>query len=155
MKIYIIACGQMRDRSQIEYLKNYTDRMSWPLQIKEISINSSKKTPAATIKKTEAEAILKAIPASSYIFALDENGTSPDSIKFATDLEMIRDNGAFQSITFIIGGAHGLAEGIIKRANKKIAFGSMTWPHMMVRIMLCEQIYRAQQILSGHPYHKE
>ncbi|MBB6254707.1 rRNA large subunit m3Psi methyltransferase RlmH [Nitrospirillum iridis] len=85
--------------------------------------------------------------------ALDERGKALPSEAFARQVGAWRDGGV-ADLAFVIGGADGLAEEVRRRASLLIAFGPMTWPHMMVRGMLAEQLYRAQQILAGHPYHR-
>ena len=85
--------------------------------------------------------------------ALDQGGKEISSEDFAQLLGIWRDEGVTE-LTFVIGGAEGLDHGIVKRARHVLSLGAMTWPHMMVRAMLLEQIYRAQQILAGHPYHR-
>ena len=85
--------------------------------------------------------------------ALDEHGKSIDSATFARQLGQWRDEGIANTI-FVIGGADGLSPDLQRKAKIRIAFGSATWPHQMVRVMLLEQIYRAATILAGHPYHR-
>ena len=87
------------------------------------------------------------------LVALDEHGKSIDSATFARQLGLWRDQGIANTI-FVIGGADGLSPDLQRKAKLRIAFGSATWPHQMVRVMLLEQIYRAATILAGHPYHR-
>ena len=87
------------------------------------------------------------------LVALDERGKSIDSAGFAQHLGRWRDEGIAATI-FTIGGADGLSPELQRKAKLRIAFGSATWPHQMVRVMLLEQIYRAATILAGHPYHR-
>ena len=87
------------------------------------------------------------------LVALDEHGKSIDSAAFARQLGHWRDEGVANTI-FVIGGADGLSPDLQRKAKLRIAFGSATWPHQMVRVMLLEQIYRAATILAGHPYHR-
>ena len=101
----------------------------------------------------EAAAISAVIPAKSALVALDERGDNIDSAAFARHLGRWRDE-QIASTIFIIGGADGLSPDLRRMAKLKMAFGSATWPHQMVRVMLLEQIYRAATILSGHPYHR-
>jgi 23S rRNA (pseudouridine1915-N3)-methyltransferase len=101
----------------------------------------------------EAAAILAAIPAKSLLVALDERGDNIDSAAFAGNLGRWRDNQVANTI-FVIGGADGLSPELRRKAKLCIAFGSATWPHQMVRVMLFEQVYRAATILAGHPYHR-
>jgi 23S rRNA (pseudouridine1915-N3)-methyltransferase len=101
----------------------------------------------------EAAAISAAIPAKSALVALDEGGDNVDSATFARHLGRWRDEQIANTI-FVIGGADGLSPDLRRKAKLKLAFGSATWPHQMVRVMLLEQIYRAATILAGHPYHR-
>ena len=87
------------------------------------------------------------------VVVLDETGLAVTSESFAAQIDKWRDNGR-DAIFFIIGGADGLSPEIRKRADLTLAFGKVTWPHQLVRIMLLEQLYRAVTILSGHPYHR-
>ena len=93
------------------------------------------------------------VPEKAVLVALDERGSSIDSASFARHLGKWRDESVPQTI-FLIGGADGLSPELRRTARLSIAFGSATWPHQMVRVMLLEQIYRAATILSGHPYHR-
>jgi len=102
----------------------------------------------------ESSLLLEAIPKDAYLISLDEKGDHLTSTKFAQMLEKLKDNGTSMT-AFAIGGADGHTEDIHHRAQQKIAFGKATWPHMMARLMLCEQLYRAMTIMTGHPYHRE
>ena len=93
------------------------------------------------------------IPEKSVLVALDEHGDNIDSAAFARQLGRWRDEAVGNTI-FVIGGADGLSPDLRRKAKLRIAFGSATWPHQMVRVMLLEQIYRAATILAGHPYHR-
>ena len=99
-----------------------------------------------------AELLRAAVPEGATLAALDERGTRMDSRQFADRIAAWRAGG--RDLAFVIGGADGLDAGLLAGADVKLSLGSMTWPHMMVRVMLMEQLYRAQQILAGHPYHK-
>ena len=121
------------------------------MELKEIEI---KKDLAADVRKMrEGEALLAAIPTGAKIVALDERGRSEASEAFAKRLGRWRDDGV-RTIGFVIGGADGLDEAVRKKADFVLSFGAPTWPHMLVRAMLAEQLYRAQSILAGHPYHR-
>jgi 23S rRNA (pseudouridine1915-N3)-methyltransferase len=96
----------------------------------------------------EAELLLGAVPAGIALVALDERGKTFSSPAFAERLA------AWGAAAFVVGGADGLDESLRRRADLLLAFGTMTWPHMLARVMLLEQLYRAQTILSGHPYHR-
>ena len=106
------------------------------------------------MKAREAELILAALPQSARLVALDEHGAAWSSRDFADRLARWRDESVAEA-AFAIGGAEGLDAAILDRAHLVLSLGPMTWPHLLVRGMLLEQLYRAQQILAGHPYHRE
>jgi 23S rRNA (pseudouridine1915-N3)-methyltransferase len=108
----------------------------------------------AELKTREAELILAALPRDSRLVALDERGAAWSSVELANRLAGWRDAG-HGTVAFAIGGADGLGTAIIERADAVLSLGKMTWPHLLVRGMLLEQLYRAQQILAGHPYHRD
>jgi 23S rRNA (pseudouridine1915-N3)-methyltransferase len=133
---------------QAEYLK----RLVPPPAI--VELDAKKKLPPALLKAREAELILAALPAGSRLVALDGKGAAWSSRELAERLAAWRDQG-LATLAFAIGGADGLAAAIIERADAALSLGAMTWPHLLVRGMLLEQLYRAQQILAGHPYHRD
>ena len=106
----------------------------------------------AEIKRREAAAILAGVPASAWLVALDFGGDAPGSEAFANTLSGWRDGGKHPC--FVIGGAEGLDATVLSRAAKTLSLGPLTWPHFLVRAMLAEQLYRAQAIADGHPYHR-
>jgi 23S rRNA (pseudouridine1915-N3)-methyltransferase len=110
--------------------------------------------PAAELKRREAELILRAVAAGSRLVALDARGQQWTSGDFAQRIAAWRDAGT-PALAFAIGGADGLGEAVITRADAVLSLGAMTWPHLLARVMLLEQLYRGQQILAGHPYHRE
>ena len=106
------------------------------------------------IKEGEGELILKALKPSSKLIVLDERGKQFGSIAFSkmiSDFALAGDS----DLTFVIGGSDGLSQEVLKKAGLKISLSTMTFPHLMVRAILIEQIYRAQSIIAGHPYHRE
>jgi 23S rRNA (pseudouridine1915-N3)-methyltransferase len=109
--------------------------------------------PAAALKAREAVLILAALPARARLIALDERGAMWSSRRLAERLAAWRDQGVAE-LAFAIGGADGLAAEILDRADEILSLGPMTWPHLLARSLLLEQLYRAQQILAGHPYHR-
>lgn len=123
--------------------------MRWPVTLRELDVRA----PDATRRAREAEALAGALPAGAKVVALDERGTMPGSEDFAATLGRWRDAGD-ADIAFLIGGADGFDESIRRRADLVLALGRLTWPHLLVRALLMEQLYRAQQILAGHPYHR-
>jgi 23S rRNA (pseudouridine1915-N3)-methyltransferase len=119
-----------------------------------VELEDKRRFPAAELKRREGELILGAMPAGARLVALDERGDEWTSRDFAAGLASWRDAGA-RTLAFAIGGAEGLAEPVIGRADAVMSLGAMTWPHLLARAMLLEQLYRAQQILAGHPYHRD
>ncbi|MDG6094335.1 23S rRNA (pseudouridine(1915)-N(3))-methyltransferase RlmH [Acetobacter sp. AN02] len=145
----LIAVGRMKDAAEKALTERYLRRLSPPLVITELP--DGKGSPAE-IKRREGEALLKALPSRAFVIALDQGGRSLTSTAFASALSEWQSGG--REICFLIGGAEGLDAAVIGRADQLLNFGQMTWPHMLVRIMLTEQIYRARAILAGHPYHR-
>lgn len=146
MRVDIIAVGRLKHGPQKDLFETYLKRMSWQTNCRE---TDSGKSPDDEEKK-----ILPLLSKQGKVIALDERGKDLSSTAFAQKIGAWQTEG-MSNFTFIIGGADGLSENIRKQADLMLAFGRQTWPHQMVRIMLIEQLYRAQQILSGHPYHRE
>lgn len=103
--------------------------------------------------EAEAELLSRAIPGGALVVTMDERGKSLSSPEFSAELARWRDAGR-QDVAFVIGGADGIAPSLRARADFSISFGRMVWPHMLVRVMLAEQLYRAATILAGGPYHR-
>jgi 23S rRNA (pseudouridine1915-N3)-methyltransferase len=118
-----------------------------------VELEEKRRLPQAELKAREAELILAALPAHARLVALDRRGAEWPSRDLAERLRAWRDDGI--DVAFAIGGAEGLGPAIIDRADTVLSLGRMTWPHLLARCMLLEQLYRAQQILAGHPYHRE
>ena len=151
MKIEIITIGKLKKGAYQDLCAMYLQRIKTPIQILELD---SKEEDESKQKRSEEKLLLEKIPQNCFCIALDERGKSLTSIAFSKKIfETIAPNNPH--ICFIIGGATGLGEQVLKRANFHLSFGGQTWPHQLVRIMLIEQIYRAIQIKNGHPYHKE
>ena len=112
------------------------------------------KSEKATLKSREAELLRGVVPAGAKRIALDERGKALHSRDFAEMLGAWRDDGV-RDIAFLIGGAVGLDESLRRESDLVLNFGNLTWPHMLARVMLAEQLYRAYSILSGHPYHRD
>lgn len=103
--------------------------------------------------EAEADLLLRAVPSGALLVTMDERGKVMSSPEFAAQLARWRDEGR-QDVAFVIGGADGIAPGLRDRAAFSISFGRMVWPHVLVRVMLAEQLYRAATILAGGPYHR-
>src|SRR5258707_598427 len=159
MRLLVVSIGRLKQGPERELAERYRERFDdigrklgfRSLEIHEIP--ESRARDAATRIAEEAAAISAAIPEKSVLVALDERGKSLDSTTFAQQLGRWRDDQVANTI-FTIGGADGLSPDLQRKARLRIAFGSATWPHQMVRVMLLEQIYRAATILAGHPYHR-
>ncbi|UTW59735.1 23S rRNA (pseudouridine(1915)-N(3))-methyltransferase RlmH [Kordiimonas sp. SCSIO 12603] len=153
MHISIIAIGRMQRGPEQALVDEYQKRLPWKTNIIEIDMKKPAGT-AAERKKREAERLLAAVPDGAALVVLDENGKNFKSREFAGKIDNWQMAG-YSHIAFVIGGADGLDSSVLSRADLKIALGSLTWPHMMVRVMLSEQIYRAWSIITGHPYHRD
>jgi 23S rRNA (pseudouridine1915-N3)-methyltransferase len=151
MRVAIIAVGRARAGPERDLYDSYVKRLRWPVDLREVE--EKRPLPPAELKEREAELLLAAIPGDAVAVALDGTGKDMTSEALAEKLSQWRDDGR-GCVAFVIGGADGLAPEIRDRADLLVAFGRQTWPHMLVRAMLAEQIYRAQQILAGHPYHR-
>lgn len=150
MKIQIIAAGHLRKGALYDLCAEYQKRITSPLIITEIE---SRARDEKAMRREEHQKLMAEIADNAYVVALDERGQSLSSLVFADKLERCRLNNT-PLLQLIIGGANGLSDDIRRRANLLLSFGKQTWPHMMARVMLMEQLYRAQQIHAGHPYHK-
>lgn len=155
MRLHVCAVGRLRagpERDLADDYYNRFNRTGRPLglgPVAEIEVEDKKNLGMA------AETVLldRAIPAGALIATLDERGKVLSSPEFADQMAQWRDGGR-QDLAFVIGGADGIDPGLRARADFAISFGRMVWPHMLVRVMLAEQIYRAATILSGGPYHR-
>ena len=151
MKINLIVIGLLKDGPEHDLIQKYSKRLQWKLNIKQLVIK--KNLSSAELKTAEADLIRTALIPGAPLVALDERGQNLTSEQFARKIQKFEVNGV-SDLNFCIGGAQGLDETIRMQAEWLISFGALTWPHMLVRGMLLEQLYRAQQILAGHPYHK-
>ena len=151
MRFHIIAVGRLKSGPHEALARHYAERLTIPLVIREV--DEKRPLPAAALKEREAALLLGAAPERASIVALDERGKTLASDALAQQIARWRDAGT-ADLAFLIGGAEGLAPAVIERADLVLSLGAMTWPHLLVRGMLLEQLYRAQQILAGHPYHR-
>ena len=151
MRITIAAIGREPAGPIRDLFEDYRQRSAWPIRLVEIA--PRRRLPPEPRLAEEAERLLHALPAGALVVALDEHGRQLDSLAFARQLGRWRDRGE-SDLAFLIGGPDGLAASVLDRATAVVALGPMTWPHRLVRVMLAEQLYRAQSILAGHPYHR-
>lgn len=152
MKIRIICFGMLKKSPELQLIQEYLKRSRWKIEVKELPTRSD--LSGDTLKSYEASQILVSIPDGVPLIVLDERGSNPTSREFAVIFRDLQNSGQSQAV-ICIGGADGLHQSVRTRANKIISFGKVTWPHMLARVMLVEQLYRAQQILIGHPYHRD
>ena len=156
MRLHICAVGRIRaDQPEHALFEDYRTRFNRtgrPLALGPLhAVEVEDKKGLGRV----AEAVLleRAIPAGALIATLDERGRIMSSPDFAAQLARWRDDGV-QDVAFVIGGADGIAPALRARAEFSVSFGAMVWPHLLVRVMLAEQVYRAATILAGGPYHR-
>tara|TARA_B100000768_G_scaffold58540_1_gene56635 strand:- start:1860 stop:2330 length:471 start_codon:yes stop_codon:yes gene_type:complete len=155
MRLRIVTIGRQRNGPEKDLIDDYISRFNrigrvvglGPAEIIELE---DKKNGG---KAAEAILLLKPITASAYVVALDERGMQQTSPEFAKKIVSIRDD-APSELFFVIGGADGLDAEVLNRSDARLSFGKMVWPHMLARVMLTEQLYRAASILTGGPYHR-
>jgi len=147
----IIAVGKWKSGPERALFEHYRSRTRPKVELREVE--EKKKLPTAELKRREGELLLAAVPDGARVIALDGTGKAVTSEQFAERLSRWQDDGA-RTAAFLIGGADGHDDTVLRRADLTFSLGPQTWPHMLVRAMLAEQVYRAQCILSGHPYHR-
>ena len=146
MKITIKAIGKCKKGSpESELINEYIKRSKWDICVKEADNSNQEK---------EAAFLTSGLPGNAKIIVLDERGINIKSSELAQNIEQWQNNGC-NEIYFLIGGADGHLESTRQKADLLLSFGRLTLPHMLMRAVLSEQIYRIQTILSGHPYHRE
>jgi 23S rRNA (pseudouridine1915-N3)-methyltransferase len=151
VKLTIACIGRANRGPERDLYEHYAGRIRWPLALREVE--EKRKLPPAQLILREGKLLLDSVPPKSVLVALDRRGKVLDSEGFARRLERWRDD-SVNDVAFLVGGADGHGEALLKKAALILSFGAMTWPHLLARAMLAEQIYRAQQLLAGHPYHR-
>ena len=134
-----MARGKIGRSPEAELVERYLKRIAWPTKVTELPDTGGKVPP---------------LPANGVVVALDERGKTLSSTDFAKKLEIWRDDGK-REVRFLIGAADGHVEEQRRSAHLLWSFGAATWPHLLVRAMLAEQLFRATSILANHPYHRE
>ncbi len=155
MRLHLCAVGRLRsgpERTLVDDYLQRCDRTGRPLGLGPVTEHEVEDKRGAGMA-AEAGLLLRAAPAGAVLVVLDERGTTLSSPDLATRLAAWRDAGQ-QDVALMIGGADGLDPKLRETADLAISFGRMVWPHMLVRVMLAEQLYRAVTILSGSPYHR-
>ncbi|WP_169566174.1 23S rRNA (pseudouridine(1915)-N(3))-methyltransferase RlmH [Sneathiella limimaris] len=151
MRLTIASVGRFKGGPLQELFTEYASRTPWDLTLKEVE--EKKPLKGDKLKTREAELLMKAIPAQAKKIVLHEKGRELSSVEFAKLLADFATDGV-QDVAFLIGGADGHAKNTLDTADRLLSLGKMTWPHLMVRGLLAEQIYRAYSIQSNHPYHR-
>jgi 23S rRNA (pseudouridine1915-N3)-methyltransferase len=151
IRFRLLVVGRLRSGPLKELQALYAARIVPPPAI--VEVDERRSLPPVQLKAREGDLILAALPAGVPFVALDEGGIQWPSRTLAERIAAWRDRGS-PELAFAIGGADGLHSMVLERADLILSLGSMTWPHLLVRGMLLEQLYRAQQILAGHPYHR-
>lgn len=150
MKLVILAVGRGRASPEQDLVREFLNRIATGAELIEVE---SKIRSGQARRDDEGVRLLKQLPANAPLIVCDPEARDTSSENLATMIQSFRDGGA-QASYFAIGGADGHADAVMARATRRIAFGSATWPHMLFRAMLAEQLYRATTILAGHPYHR-
>jgi 23S rRNA (pseudouridine1915-N3)-methyltransferase len=154
MRILIVAVGRAKAGPERALFEHYATRLAQPFTLELKEVEEKRALSGPELKRREGDLLLAQIPEHAIIIALDERGKILSSKAFAKKLGVWRDTGV-RDIAFLIGGADGLDERVRKAASLVLSLGAATWPHMLVRGMLAEQVFRARCILTGHPYHRD
>lgn len=159
MKITLVAVGKIKEKFYSEAVLEYQKRLSRYCKLDIIQVADEKTPDQASeaeermIKEKEGERILSQIKDGAYVVALAIEGRMLDSVELAEKIDKLGIGGVSQ-IVFVIGGSLGLADSVMKRADDKLSFSKMTFPHQLMRVILLEQIYRSYRIICKQPYHK-
>lgn len=159
MKITLVTVGKIKEKFFADAIAEYTKRLSRYCKLDIVQL-ADEKTPdnageviERQIKEKEGERILASIKDGTYVIALAIEGEMLDSVKLSEKIDSLGIGGISQ-IAFVIGGSLGLSDAVLKRADYKLSFSRMTFPHQLMRVILLEQIYRSYRIICGEPYHK-
>ncbi len=156
MRVHICAVGRLRAGPEKTLVDDYLARFArtgralglGPVDLVEVADRK------AGSMRAQAVALRRALPKGAFVCALDERGKHMDSLGFSGSLVRWRDSGR-GDLAFVIGGADGIDPLLRDEADFRLSFGAMVWPHMLIRVMLAEQLYRAASILAGGPYHRQ
>lgn len=154
MRVSVIVVGKARKGGVADAIAEYETRAAryWPLDVHEVREESSRSRTAAQVMEVEAQRLLDRVGGATRLVACDPDGDALDSEQFAALLVNARESAT--DVAFVIGGAHGLADAVRTRANRRISLAPFTLPHELARLVLAEQLYRAGTIARGEPYHK-
>lgn len=155
MRVHLCVVGRARSGPEKTLIDDYLqrfDRTGRALALGPVVVHEVEDKRGLGMA-AEAELLSRVLPAGALLVALDERGAVMTSPQFADKIAGWRDGGR-QDLAFVIGGADGIDPALRARADVSLSFGAMVWPHMLVRVMLAEQLYRAASILAGSPYHR-
>lgn len=159
MEIRILSVGKIKEKYLTAGIQEYAKRLSRYCKLNFIQVPDEKTPDKASdslnnqIKNTEGERLLKNIREQDYVIALALDGKMLDSVELSKKLGQLGVDGK-SSIVFVIGGSLGLSDQVLNRADFKLSFSRMTFPHQLMQMILLEQIYRGYRILNNEPYHK-
>lgn len=159
MKITLLTVGKIKEKYLRDGIAEYAKRLGRYCKLEMIEVADEKTPDRASaaeelqIKNTEGERLLRYVKDSDYVIALAIDGRMLDSVELSQKLEQLGIQGE-SSIVLVIGGSLGLSDEVLRRADFKLSFSKMTFPHQLMRMILLEQIYRAYRIMNGEPYHK-
>ena len=159
MKITVVAVGKIKEKFYTDAIGEYGKRLSRYCRLDIVEVADEKTPDGASealerqIKEREGERILSQIREGAYVIALAIEGKMRTSEEMAQKMERLGIEGKSQ-VVFVIGGSLGLSEKVLRRADEKLSFSKMTFPHQLMRVILLEQIYRSYRIITGEPYHK-
>ena len=159
MKITLLTVGKIKEKFYTQAIQEYSKRLSryCQLEITEVADEKTKEQASENeiqlVKEKEGERILKNIREDGYVIALAIEGKQLDSVELSEKMERLGVDGK-SHIYFVIGGSLGLSDAVLRRADFKLSFSRMTFPHQLMRVILLEQIYRAYRIINHEPYHK-
>ena len=159
MKITILCVGKVKEKFYRDAIDEFSKRLSRYCKLEIVEVSDEKTEEQASeneirlIKTKEGERILKNIKDDAYVIALCIDGKQLDSEELSQKIEMLGISGV-SHIYFVIGGSLGLSDEVIRRADYKLSFSKMTFPHQLMRVILLEQIYRGYRIMNHEPYHK-
>ena len=159
MKISILCVGKVKEKFYREAIDEFTKRLGRYCKLEIIEVADEKTDEQASdteirlVKEKEGERLLKSIKEDAYVIALCIDGKQLDSEALSEKIEKLGIQG-ISHICFIIGGSLGLSDAVVKRADFKLSFSKMTFPHQLMRVILLEQIYRGYRIMNHEPYHK-
>lgn len=159
LKITIVCVGKIKESFYTQAIAEYAKRLSGYCKLDIVELNDEKTPDNSSeqqnmrIKDKEGERILSAIKEDAFVIALAIEGKMLDSVELSQKIDSLAIGGA-SNITFVIGGSLGLSHNVLNRADYKLSFSKMTFPHQLMRVILLEQIYRAFRIMKNEPYHK-